>query len=88
VMHHEVEGVFPGRTERITMDLVDYGIPHGDSSMARTVSLPMAIGVKHILQGTFQARGVLAPVLPEIYRPILDELERLGISCCERSEVL
>ncbi len=88
VMHHEVLGVFPGRTERITMDLVDYGIPHGDSSMARTVSLPVAIGVKLILEGAFPARGVLAPVFPEIYRPILDELESLGISCCERSEIL
>jgi len=88
IMHHEVVGAFPGRTERITMDLVDFGIPHGDSAMARTVALPVAIGVKHVLQGTFQARGVLAPVVPEIYRPILDELEALGISCSERTEIL
>jgi len=88
VMHHEVVGAFPGRTERITMDLVDFGIPHGDSAMARTVALPVAIGVKHVLQGTFQARGVLAPVLPEIYRPILAELEALGISCSERTEIV
>ncbi|MBN1334978.1 MAG: saccharopine dehydrogenase NADP-binding domain-containing protein [Deltaproteobacteria bacterium] len=88
VMHHEVVGVFPGRTERITMDLVDFGIPRGDSSMARTVSLPVAVGVKHILAGRIQARGVHAPVRKEIYVPILGELEALGISCVERTEIL
>ncbi|MGB5163237.1 MAG: saccharopine dehydrogenase C-terminal domain-containing protein, partial [Thermoanaerobaculia bacterium] len=50
-----------------------------DSSMARTVSLPAAIGARMILEGKITIRGVQIPILPDIYVPILDELETLGI---------
>ncbi len=89
VMHHEVVSSFPdGSQERTIMDLVDFGIPHGDSSMARTVSLPVAIAVRLALQGAFEARGVLAPVISEMYKPILDELETMDIVCSESTEQL
>jgi hypothetical protein len=29
-------------------------------------------------------RGVIAPIKPAVYNPMLDELERLGIRCEER----
>jgi saccharopine dehydrogenase (NADP+, L-glutamate forming) len=48
--------------------------------MARTVGLPAAIGTRLILEGRIQAKGVLIPVLPEIYEPILDELREHGIA--------
>jgi len=32
-----------------------------------------------ILEGKIKARGVLVPVLPEIYEPALVELQRLGL---------
>ncbi|MEN8097676.1 MAG: saccharopine dehydrogenase C-terminal domain-containing protein [Chloroflexota bacterium] len=76
---------YPNRTERITSTLVDYGIPNGDSAMARTVSLPAAIAIKLIAQNKIKSRGVMVPVLPEIYHPVLDELETLGISCKEET---
>lgn len=76
------------RTERITSTLVDYGIPHGDSAMARAVSLPAAIAVKLILSGQISLTGVHTPVLPEIYNPVLDELEVLGMRCVEESTVV
>jgi hypothetical protein len=56
--------------------------------MARTVSLPVAIAVRLHLAGAFETRGVVAPVVREIYEPILAELETLGITCHERTEVL
>jgi hypothetical protein len=65
--------------------LIDYGIPGGDSAMARTVSLPVAIATRLILQGELVERGVVAPIQPAVYNPILDELERLGIRCEERA---
>jgi saccharopine dehydrogenase-like NADP-dependent oxidoreductase len=68
--------------------MVDYGIPNGDSSMSRTVSLPAAIGVDMILTGRIQERGVLRPVTPGIYNPVLDELASLAISCQEKTESL
>jgi saccharopine dehydrogenase (NADP+, L-glutamate forming)/spermidine synthase len=68
------------KKQKIVSTLVDYGIPGGDSSMARTVGLPAAIGTRLILEGRIQAKGVLIPVLPEIYEPILDELREHGIA--------
>jgi hypothetical protein len=52
--------------------------------MARTVSLPVAIATRMILQGHITERGVIAPVSPNVYNPILNELENLGIVCVER----
>ena len=77
-----------GTKEEITSTMIDYGIPNGDSSMSRTVSLPVAIGVRMILEGKFSKPGVWVPVVPELYNPILDELEILGIKCIENSKSL
>ena len=72
--------------ERITSTMIDYGRPDGDSSMARTVSLPAAIGANLILTGKIMKPGVHIPVTPDIYNPVLDELERLEIKCVEKTE--
>ncbi|MCB9028638.1 MAG: hypothetical protein H6545_05930 [Bacteroidales bacterium] len=48
-------------------------------SIARTVALPAAMAVKMILTGKILLHGVYRPILPEIYNPILDELEANGI---------
>jgi len=77
-----------GNKEEITSTMIDYGIPNGDSSMSRTVSLPIAIGIRMILEGKFSKPGVWVPVIPELYKPILDELETLGIKCIENSKQL
>jgi saccharopine dehydrogenase (NADP+, L-glutamate forming) len=68
-----------GRRERVTSTLVDFGIPHGDSSMSRTVGLPAAIGARLVLEGRIAETGVRVPVTADIYDPILDELATLGI---------
>ena len=87
VLFHDFRAEFPdGKKERIVSELIDYGIPHGDSSMSRTVSLPAAIGVDMILTGRINATGVLRPVTPNIYNPVLNELAQLNISCKERTE--
>ncbi len=87
VLFHDFRAEFPkGRRERIVSELIDYGIPNGDSSMSRTVSLPAAIGVDMILTGRISATGVLRPVTPDIYNPVLDGLAQLNISCKERTE--
>jgi saccharopine dehydrogenase-like NADP-dependent oxidoreductase len=87
VLVHDFRAEFPdGRRERITSHLIDYGIPHGDSAMSRTVSLPAAIGVDMILNGRIRATGVLRPVTRDIYNPVLDELASLNIRCREKTE--
>ena len=88
VMHHEFIAEYSSKKEYITSTLVNYGIPNGDSSIARTVALPAAIAVKMILEGEIDITGVHIPVIPEIYNPILDELEEMGIKFKEKTEVL
>lgn len=84
VLYHNFIAEYPnGEKEEITSTMIDYGIPNGDSSMSRTVSLPVAIGVRMILEGKFDKPGVWIPVIPELYNPILDELETLDIECKE-----
>ncbi len=68
----------------ITSTLIDFGIPFGDSSMARTVSLPMAIGTRLVAEGKIDMKGVLTPVHPDIYEPVLAELETLNIGMVEK----
>ena len=70
--------------ERITSTLIDFGLPHGDTSMARTVSLPMAIATRLLAEEKIPFVGVQIPVHPEIYRPVLSELEKLGIRMEEK----
>lgn len=87
VMKHFFGAVYPdGRKEERSSTLVAYGEPGGPTAMARTVSLPVAIATRLIAEGKIKARGVQIPVIPEIYDPILDELESLGIRCVESTE--
>ncbi len=88
VMHHQFQAEFPDHREASTSTLVDFGIPGGDSSMSRTVSLPAAIGVRLILDGQIRRMGVAAPVHAEIYEPVLAELARLAIVFREHTERL
>jgi saccharopine dehydrogenase (NADP+, L-glutamate forming) len=87
VLQHEFIASYPDAgKERIISTLIDFGIPGGDSSMARTVGLPAAIGTKLILEGKIKETGVHIPVGPAIYQPILAELKTLDISFKERRE--
>lgn len=79
-MQHTFTVSYPdGKQELIRSRMLDYGTPATDTSIARTVALPAAIGVEMILNGTIQEKGVFRPVLPGIYNPILDQLEELNI---------
>jgi saccharopine dehydrogenase-like NADP-dependent oxidoreductase len=88
VMFHELIAVYPSKKEYISSLLVDYGISDGDSAIARTVGLPAAIAIKMILNGDISVTGVHIPVIPEIYNPILDELETIDIKFRENTAVL
>jgi saccharopine dehydrogenase (NADP+, L-glutamate forming) len=84
VMQHVFLASFPGgKKEVIKSSLRDYGTPATNTAIARTVALPAAIAVKMILENKINLKGVLRPVSPEIYNPVLDELKRLGIEMKE-----
>ncbi len=88
VMHHEFIVNYKDHKESITSTLLDYGIPNAESAIARTVALPAAIAVRLILDSKITQRGVHIPVVPEIYSPILKELESLGIIFKEQANNL
>ncbi len=88
LLQHEFVAEYPDRKQEITATMVDFGIPHGDTSMSRTVGLPAAIGVRLILQEKINLTGVHTPVVPEIYEPVLAELENLGIGFVETWETV
>jgi hypothetical protein len=60
LMKHTFIAEYPdGKKEKITCKLIDYGVPNGDSSMARTVSLPVAISIRLVLEGTHGLYGCI-----------------------------
>lgn len=89
LLRHEFVATWPDRPSMRTICvLADYGEPFGDSSMARTVSLPAAIAVRLLLEKRIGMRGVHVPVLPDVYEPVMAELGALGIEFKEMSHVL
>ena len=63
--------------------MLDFGSPATNTSIARTVALPAAIAVKLILKRKIELTGVQRPVLPQIYNPVLSELEKMNIKMNE-----
>jgi saccharopine dehydrogenase-like NADP-dependent oxidoreductase len=71
-----------GEKEMIKSRLLDFATAT-DTSIARTVALPAAIAVKMILNGEITDKGVQIPIAKTIYEPVLNELEKSGISMVE-----
>jgi saccharopine dehydrogenase (NADP+, L-glutamate forming) len=81
VLRHEFGVEEPGgRKSTRVSTLLAFGEPHGDSAMARTVSLPAAVAARLILDGRIAETGVRIPVDAEFVGPILDALEPMGIA--------
>jgi saccharopine dehydrogenase-like NADP-dependent oxidoreductase len=72
-----------GSREVISSQMIDYGSPSTDTSIARTVALPAAVATRLILEGRITLKGVYRPVNKQIYLPVLDMLEEMGISTVE-----
>lgn len=66
-----------------TSSLVAEGETKEITAMAKTVGLPLAIAVKLVATEKINIPGVSVPVMPELYNPILDELETLNIKFTE-----
>lgn len=82
ILKHSFEIEYPGDGWRETREsvMLDFGMqPKGHSSMARTVSLPLAVAIRALIEGRISKRGVVRPIDREIYAPILNEVADLGI---------
>ncbi|BDD07276.1 saccharopine dehydrogenase-like NADP-dependent oxidoreductase [Aureibacter tunicatorum] len=71
-----------GTRKEVKSRLLDFGNEE-DTSIARTVALPAAIGVEMILNGQININGVHIPIRKEIYEPVLTQLETMGIGMKE-----
>lgn len=80
ILYVEVIVEFPGnRKEKRTATMVVEGIANGNSAMSRAVALPAAIATRLILSGEIKGTGcMMPPTLPELYKPVLRELEDFG----------
>ena len=72
---YEIDGQ---RYEHVS-HMVTKGLDQWHTAISRTVGLPAAIGAKLILTGEINTRGVLLPIVKEVYEPILNELQEFGI---------
>lgn len=79
VMLHELEYEEGNSKYEIKSSLVVKGENNLKTAMAKTVGLPLGIAAKLILQDKIKLYGLHIPVKPEIYRPVLDELDENGI---------
>ncbi len=80
VMYHEFEFKWEDKMHKITSSMVNLGEDQTYTSMANTVGLPVAIAAKMILKDEVAEKGVTLPIHPEIYEPVLNELETFGIT--------
>ncbi|WP_343635584.1 saccharopine dehydrogenase C-terminal domain-containing protein [Fluviicola sp.] len=88
VMVHQFTYLLNGEKRFIESSMVNLGDDQVHTAMSKTVGYPVGICAKLILNGHISERGVLLPTKPEIYDPILDELEDLGVVFQELEKVV
>jgi saccharopine dehydrogenase-like NADP-dependent oxidoreductase len=79
VMWHRFRYSVEGNHQEVHASLSVIGQDQVHTAMAHTVGLPIAMACKLVLNGKLDDRGVLLPLKPAIYDPVLDELEKHGI---------
>jgi saccharopine dehydrogenase (NADP+, L-glutamate forming) len=79
VMMHEIEFERRGMTTKLHSFMIAQGEDNMRTAMAKTVGLPLGIMAKLLLQDKFNLTGLHIPILPDIYNPILKELEDYNI---------
>lgn len=83
VLFHEVIGTKDGNSKTFKAVLDLNGEDEHKTAIAKTVSLPAAIGATLLVEDKIKLRGVQIPTHPDIYKPVLDQLAELGIKLQE-----
>lgn len=79
VMQHVFNYNLGDKAETLYSSLVVKGETQVHTAMALTVGLPLGICARKMLKGEFKLTGVHIPVYEEIYKPVLHELQQMGI---------
>lgn len=83
VMQHQFDFDIEGQHKRIISSMCVEGEDAQNTAMAYTVGTPLAIATKLLATGQIHLTGVQIPTCPELYNPILSELEQLNIRFVE-----
>lgn len=75
VMQHLFEFTLHDKRYRRTSSLVVPGDDATHTAMAKTVGLPLGMAVRRLARGLVPHTGVVIPTHPDLYEPILAELE-------------
>lgn len=84
VMFHKFGYEINGEKKMKHSYMVTKGRNSRETAMARTVGLPVAIATHNILNGKITTPGVQIPITPEIYNPMLKELEQYDVKFYEK----
>lgn len=79
VMQHQFEYSVDQKRQSLTSSLVVKGDDAKNTSMAKTVGLPLAIATRLFFENKINLTGVHIPTIPELYTPILKELDSYGV---------
>ncbi|WP_341836041.1 saccharopine dehydrogenase C-terminal domain-containing protein [Chitinophaga pollutisoli] len=79
VMLHEIEFERRNMSTKLSSYMIVQGEDNLRTAMAKTVGLPLGILAKLVLSGQVSLTGLQIPIMPEIYNPVLRELEEFDI---------
>jgi saccharopine dehydrogenase (NADP+, L-glutamate forming) len=79
VMVHELSYTLNNQAHKLNSSMVIKGSDSIHTAMAKTVGLPLAMGVCAYLKGEIKLTGLHIPTHPSIYQPILKTLAEEGI---------
>ena len=86
IMQHVFEYEINRKRKKLTSTLVMRGEDSEQTAMSKLVGLPLGIFVKLLMQGKIATTGVNIPTMPEVYEPVMAELETFGIRFIEKEE--
>lgn len=87
VMQHLFEYELNDELHELTSSLVVLGDDEVQTAMAKTVGLPVGMLARQLLQGKIERRGVVMPIYPDLYEPVLEELKGYGVDFVEQERV-
>ncbi len=83
VMQHQIEYILDNKRHRIVSSMSILGEDQVHTAMSKTVGIPVGIAAKLILQGKTSLTGVQIPIHPQIYDPVMKELDKYGVRFTE-----
>ena len=86
IMQHVFEYELQRKKRKLTSTLVMKGDDSANTAMSRLVGLPLGIFVKLLMLGKISTTGVNIPTMPEVYEPVMAELEEYGVKFIEQEE--